>query len=57
MANASDTKTVDAEKTGDSFIENVNQAGWVTNQEDHDVGASKAIRKYPWVLDWCFYAL
>ncbi|PMD36491.1 general substrate transporter [Hyaloscypha variabilis F] len=63
MADASNTRTVDAEKTveaektGDAFVENVDQAARIANQDEHDVGAIKAIKMYPWALAWCCYAV
>jgi SP family general alpha glucoside:H+ symporter-like MFS transporter len=63
MADASNTRTIDAEKTveaektGDAFVENVDQAARIANQDEHDVGAIKAIKMYPWTLAWCCYAV
>jgi len=50
-------RTVNAEKIGDAFVENIDQAGRIANQEEHDVGAIKAIKMYPWALAWCCYAI
>lgn len=49
--------TPDAEKTNVAFIENLDHAGRIANQEEHDVGALKAMKMYPWALAWCSYAV
>lgn len=57
MVDTSTTKAVDTEKPGDAFVENIDQAGRIANQDERDVGALKAIRLYPWALAWCVYAI
>ncbi len=39
------------------FVESVERAGRLANQEDHETSAMTALRKNPWVLVWCCYAI
>ncbi|KFZ10467.1 hypothetical protein V502_08115 [Pseudogymnoascus sp. VKM F-4520 (FW-2644)] len=45
------------EKIDVDFIESVEQAGRLANQEEHELTPLKAIRKNPWVMLWCIYAI
>ncbi|KFY85073.1 hypothetical protein V500_08729 [Pseudogymnoascus sp. VKM F-4518 (FW-2643)] len=45
------------EKIDVNFIESVEQAGRLANQEEHELTPLKAIRKNPWVVLWCIYAI
>jgi hypothetical protein len=33
------------------------QAGHIANQEDHDITAIQALKKYPHTVLWCSYAI
>lgn len=45
------------EKIDVKFIESVEQAGRLANQEEHELTPLNAIRKNPWVMLWCIYAI
>lgn len=46
------------DKTNSEYIENADVlAGHAANQEDHDITAIQAARKYPMTVLWCSYAI
>lgn len=45
------------EKPNAGAFESVEQTGRLANQEEHELQPLEAIRKNPWVMLWCTYAI